>query len=179
MDVIAGEVGFLADFIPARGFGDVSFEMIENVRRQVSPDASYQAASIGIVRALPRPCILLEARLGLKKSEEGNRAQLRLAIPMSFEPKPSLRAVHTTTNQAAREMGIYLPKNWKVPERSVIARVFETGCSARAQENLNWWRTSSGGQLPNCPITVEARRVGDAVVALLVAPEDPTKASAA
>ncbi|OLB93245.1 MAG: hypothetical protein AUI02_07030 [Acidobacteria bacterium 13_2_20CM_2_57_12] len=172
MDLIAGEVGFLADFIPSHGFGDISFEMIESVRRQVSPDASYQAASIGIVRALPRPCILLEARLALKKSEERNKAQLRLAIPVHAEPTQSLRAVHTTTNQAARDIGIYLPKNWKVPAKSVIAAVFETGGSARARENLSWWRTSSGTQLPNCPVRVEARRVGDSVIALLVAEED-------
>jgi len=179
MDLIAGEVGFLADFIPSHGFGDISFEMIESVRRQVSPDASYQAASIGIVRALPRPCILLEARLALKKSEERNKAQLRLAIPVHAEPTPSLRAVHATTNQAARETGIYLPQNWKVPAESVVAAVFEFGGSARAQENLNWWRTSSGARLPNCPVTVEARRVGDSVIALLVAKEDSSKASAA
>ncbi len=178
MDVIAGEVGFLADFIPFHGFGDISFEMIESVRRQVSPDASYQAASIGIVRALPRPCILLEARLALKKSEERNKAQLRLAIPVHAEPTPSLRAVHVTTNQAAREIGIYLPKNWKVPGESVVASVFEFGGSAHARENLGWWCTSSGTRLPNCPVTVEARRVGDSVIALLVA-EDSTKASAA
>jgi len=179
MDLIAGEVGFLADFIPSHGFGEISFAMIESVRRQVSPDASYQAASIGIVRALPRPCILLEARLALKKSEERNKAQLRLAIPVHFEPTPSLRAVHATTNQAARDMGIYLPDNWKVPAESVIAAVFETGCSARGKENLSLWRTSSGSRLPNCPVSVEARQVGDSVIALLVAEDDSTKASAA
>jgi hypothetical protein len=179
MDLIAGEVGFLADFIPSHGFGDISFEMIESVRRQVSPDASYQAASIGIVRALPRPCILLEARLALKKSEERNKAQLRLAIPVHVEPTASLRAVHVTTNQAARDIGIYLPKNWKVPPESVVAAVFKFGGSARAQETLGWWRTSSGARLPNCQVKVEARRVGDSVIALLVADEDSNKASAA
>jgi hypothetical protein len=179
MDLIAGEVGFLADFIPCHSFGDISFEMIESIRRQVSPDASYQAASIGIVRALPRPCILLEARLGLKKSEERNTAQLRLAIPVNAEPMPSLRAVHATTNQAARDIGIFLPNNWKVPPESVIASVFEFGGSARAQENLGWWRTSSGARLPNRPVAVEARRVGESVIALLVVEDDSTKASAA
>jgi len=179
MDLIAGEVGFLADFILSHGFGDISFQMIESVRRQVSPDASYQAASIGIVRALPRPCILLEARLALKKSEERNKAQLTLAIPVHAEPTPSLRAVHATTNQAAREIGIYLPQNWKVPAESVVAAVFQFGGSARAQENLNWCRTSSVARLPNCPVTVEARRVVDSVIALLVADEDSNKASAA
>jgi hypothetical protein len=179
MDLIAGEVGFLADFIPLYGFSDISFEMIESVRRQVSPDASFQAASIGIVRALTRPCILLQARLALKKSEEPNKAQLTLAIPLHDGPTPTLRAVHATTNQAARDIGIYLPKNWKVPAESVIARVFESGGSAQAQENLSWWRTSSGTRLPDCPISVEARRVGDSVIALLVPENDSTRASAA
>jgi hypothetical protein len=179
MDLIAGEVGFLADFIPSHGFGEVSFEMIENIRRQVSPDASHQAAAIGIVKALPRPCILLEARFKLKKSEELDKAQLNLPIPGRAEPMPALRCVHTTTNQAARDVGLYLPNNWKVPERSVIASVFAAGGSARADENLSWWRTSSGAQLRSCPVRVEAKRVGDSVVALLVAPEDVTEAPAA
>jgi len=178
MDLIAGEVGFLSDFIPSNCFGDISFETIENIRRQVSPEASYQAASIGIVRALPRPCILLEARLALKKSQERNKSQLSLAIAVHAEPVPSLRAVHATTNQAARDIGIYLPTNWKVPAESVIATVFETGGSARSRENLGWWRTSSGARLPNCPVTVEAKRVGDSVIALLAVEDDPRSASA-
>jgi hypothetical protein len=179
MDMIAGEVGFLADFIPTHCFGDVSFAMIESIRQQVSPDASYQAACIGIVRALPRPCILLEAKLALKKSEERNRAQLRLAIPSHVEPIPSLRAVHVTSNQAARDVGVYLPNNWKVPRESVIASVFKAGGSARAEENLSWWRTSTGAQLPNRRVRVEAKRVGDSVIALLAVEENPGEASAA
>jgi hypothetical protein len=176
MDVIAGELGFLADFIPSQSVRDISFDMIETIRREVSPDASYQAASIGIVKAIPRPCILLQAKLALRKCEELNTVQLRLAIPGHCEPLPSLRAVHVTVNQAARDIGIYLPKNWRVPAESVISAAFKLGGSARAQENLNWWRTSSGSKLPYCQVNVEARRIGDSVIALMVG-EEPSGAA--
>lgn len=179
MDVIAGELGFLVDFIPLRSGHEISFDMIELVRQQVSPEASYQAASIGIVKAVPRPCILLEAKLALRRDQEPNKAQLRLAIPGHCDPAPSLRAVHVTVNQAARDFGVYLPKNWRVPAQSVIASVFHLGGSARASENLSWWRTSSGAKLPHCAVIVEARRIGESIIALLVAEESSGTAFAA
>lgn len=168
MDIIAGEVGFLADFVPSQDIGEFSFEAIEAIRQQISPGASYQSASIGIVKASPRPCILIEARLAVRKCEERNHEQLRLPISGHPKPTPVLRAVHVTVNEAAHQMGIYLPKNWRVPTQSVISSVFETGGSGRAEENLNWWRTTTGGRLPNNPVKVQARRVRDSAIALLI-----------
>ncbi len=179
MDVIAGEVGFLAEFIPNHLIHDISFETIETIRLQVSPDASHQAASIGIVRALHRPCILLEGKLALRKSEERNSDQLRLAIPGIPGPIAILRAVHVTVNQAARDMGIYLPKNWRIPPTSIIAAIFQNGGSARANENLNLWCTRSGSRLPHWPVRVEAKKVGNSVIALLVGEEDSSAMYAA
>ncbi len=172
MDIVAGAAGFLPDFIPAYEMEHPSFEAIEDIRRQVSPDASYQAAIIGIVKALPHPCILIEARLAVRKNEEKNNDQLTLAISGQVTPVPVLRAVHVTVNEAAHQLGIYLPKNWRVPVRSVISGVFESGGSGLADENLSWWRTSSGSRLPNIPIKVQARRVGDSAIALLIPERD-------
>lgn len=168
MDIIAGEVGFLVDFIPNAGKAQISFDTIETIRQQALPEASYQAASIGIVRALPRPCILIDARLALRKREEENPQQFVLPVGSRSGPIPVLRAVHVTVNQTARDLGIFLPKNWRVPARSVISHVFQEGGAASAEENLDWWRTSSGHRLPSRALWVEAKRVRDSVVALLV-----------
>jgi hypothetical protein len=169
MDIIAGEIGFFRDFLP----GDtsaVSFESIGRIREQYCPAASVQAAMIGIVKALPVPCILLEARMALRKQEAAMALQLGLGIG-EVTPLPTLRAVHVTVNATARELGIQLHKNWRVPRESVIARVFEQGGYSEAVEDLSWWVTSGGGSLDPCPVTVKAKKAWDSVEALLVPSE--------
>jgi len=140
MDLIAGEVGFLADFIPSHGFADISFEMIENLRRQVSPDASYQAASIGIVRALPRPCILLEARFALKKSEERNKAQLRLAIPVHSE-------THAVASRCSRNHEPSSAGPWHIPPKELegARRVCNRYCLRKSAVQPEPRKISVGG----------------------------------
>jgi len=167
MDVIASDVGFFRDFLPGDANGDVSFGMIERIREECCPDASRQAATIGIVKALPQPSILIEARMALRKSEAAQASQMALDIGAA-NPTPALRAVHVTVNAAAREAGLNLHRNWRVPEESVISRVFQTGGYAEAEEDLGWWATSSGSRLDGCPVTVKAKKTWDSVVALLI-----------
>jgi hypothetical protein len=166
MDIIAGELGFLPDFLSADMRDDISFGAIERIRQEYCPTASHQAAIIGIVKALPRPCILLNARLALRKSETSGLNQMLLGVGVS-EPVPALRAVHVTVNEAAREEDILLHKQWRVPKESVIARVFASGEHAEATEDLSWWTTSTGSRLRKCPVFVKARKNWDAVEALI------------
>jgi hypothetical protein len=84
------------------------------------------------------------------------------------EPVPVLRAVHVTVNEAAREEGIQLHKQWRVPKESVIASVFASGEYAEATEDLSWWTTSSGSRLDKCPVLVKARKGWEAVEALFI-----------
>jgi hypothetical protein len=84
------------------------------------------------------------------------------------EPVPVLRAVHVTVNETAREEGILLHKQWRVPNESVIARVFASGEYAEATEDLSWWTTSSGSRLNKCQVLVKARKGWDAVEALII-----------
>jgi hypothetical protein len=167
MDIIAGELGFLPDFLPSDMRDDVSFGAIERIRQEYCPTASRQAAMIGIVKALPKPCILLSAQLALRKSEASSLGQMILDVRL-HEPVPVLRAVHVTVNEAAREEGIQLHKQWRVPKESVIASVFASGEYAEATEDLSWWTTSSGSRLDKCPVLVKARKGWEAVEALFI-----------
>lgn len=166
MDVIAGSVGFLPDFLPPTARGEISFEGILEIKNEFCPNASMQAATIGIVKAFPSPCILVQAELGLKKEEKALESQARF----SFLSAPSrvLRAVHATVNQAARDNGIQFFKNWRVPEQSVISSVFAQGGVTEADEDLSWWSASGGRQLDPQPVRVKARRSGESVQALLI-----------
>lgn len=167
MDAIAGELGFFRAFLPDDLRGEISFAMIERIRQEYCPEASRQAAMIGIVKSLPRPCILVSAELALRKKDALEASQIVLDMGLK-EPIPALRAVHVTVNDAAREEGILLHRQWRVPRESVIARVFDCGGHGESTEDLSWWKTSGGSQLPNCPVLVKARKEWDSVVALLV-----------
>jgi len=166
MDVIAGEIGFLPDLLRTDGQEEISFEFIERIRAEFCPQASYQASLIGIVKALPRPCILLEAGLRLKKNEES--AVLQAGSQRCPCPAPALRAIHVTVNQAARDAGIQMHPCWRVPKNSAVNQAFEQGEYAEAAENLDWWVTSNGSQLASCSVLVKAKPSGDGVTALLI-----------
>jgi hypothetical protein len=84
------------------------------------------------------------------------------------DPTPALRAFYVTVNDAAKERGVNLHRNWRVPEQSVIARVFELGGHAESSEDLSWWTTSNGSHLAACPVRVKAKKNGNTVAALLI-----------
>jgi hypothetical protein len=167
MDLIAADVGFLPDFVGNSAGTDISFDGIRRIKEECCPDASIQAATIGIVKALPVPCILVEAKLAYRKREIESRRQLGVGIA-DVIAVPALRAVNVTVNDAARQAGVRLHKQWRVPTRSVIARVFTQGGHAKATEDLGWWETTSGSRLEPCPVIVEVRKGWDSVHALLV-----------
>jgi hypothetical protein len=102
MDIIASDVGFLSDFLSSEGAADISFDAIRRIKNEFCPDASVQAATIGIVKAWPSPCILVEAKLALRKCESSSQ----LGLGLDEVAVPALRAVHATVNTAARESGL-------------------------------------------------------------------------
>jgi hypothetical protein len=120
MEVIAGHFGFYGPILKPHISGSISFEAIEALRRELCPEASQQAALIGIVKAWPQPCLLLNARLATKK---GDAFQGKLFG--SDDSIASLRAVHVTINEAARQDGPAIYENMRVPETSVIYRAFQ------------------------------------------------------
>ena len=167
MDVIAGTFAFLPEMVRPHVRGQISFDLIEEIRAKLSPEASRQSALIGIVKAWPVPCLLVRAELGLRKREQ--RELRQGAFHFHENAEPTLRAVRVTANEAAREQGFSIFQNMRVPTRSIISRVFaaESGAT-EAAEDLQWWESSEGGKLPPAKVTVQARYGFDGVDALII-----------
>ena len=166
MDVIASAAGFLPDFFPASASGELSFEAIAEIKEEFCPESSLQAATIGIVKAFPAPCILLQAEMGLKKSEAARKSQFQFEFGSA--PSACLRATHVTVNAPAKEAGLQFFKNWRVPAESAISKTFTTGAYIESTEDLTWWQTSDGRRLEPQPIRVKVKKTGNAVQALLL-----------
>ena len=163
MEVIAGHFGFYGPLVKPHISGTISFDAIEALRQEVCPEASQQSALIGIVKAWPHPCLLVNARLATKKG-----AALQRQLFPSSGSAASLRAVHVTVNEAARQDGLAIFENMRVPETSIIYRVFQGIPYGEAVENLSTWETSKGFRLPDRPVEVKAKRSWESVDALII-----------
>ena len=153
----------IASTVPERG--PITFDRIEEVRLAHCPEASKQSAVLGIVKAWQHPCALLEARLALKKNEQSMAAQT--GFEFRSQPQAALRVSNVMVNEAAAGAGLRMHRNWRVPEQSVIYRVFHDKTEASDEEDLSWWETSSGTRLPEMRVIVQARRTPNTVQALL------------
>jgi hypothetical protein len=167
IDLIAGTFGFYAPFVQEHAAGELSFEVIEHLRRQLCPEASQQSSLIGLVKAWPDPCLLVHCEIGVRKRERGREVQG--SFHFRDVPTPTLRAVKVTANEKARESGISIFENMRIPEGSVIHRVFMNGIDYdEAEEDLCWWETSDGTVLRPCRVRVKAKQSWDSVDALIM-----------
>jgi hypothetical protein len=165
VDVIAGEFSFYPSMVEPHISGDISFDKIERVRVALCPEASTYSSILNLTKLWPTPCIWLEARLARKKSEEDNGQS---AFAFRKTNPPVLRAVHVGANAAAKEFGITMIPNFRVPPQSVIHQVFANQLACRdATEDLSMWTSSDGARLARCPVRVQAKFIGDSVHALL------------
>jgi hypothetical protein len=159
VDVIAGEFAYYAPMVLPYAKGALTFEAIDSARVALCPEGSYQSALIGLVRVWPTPCVLVEAKWAGKKT----------TIPGQYFSSFALRAVGALVNDAARSRGMQLHKNFRVPERSVIHKVFSEALpGGTAIEDLSWWESSDGTSLDEQRISVSAKRIGDTVYGLLI-----------
>jgi len=166
VDVIAGTLAFYPEMVRVHARGEISFERIEELRAKLCPSASRQSALMGITKAWPKPCILLEARLAHKAGEVNPNQQ---SFSFKVVPPPVLRAVHVTPNDAARKLGIRTIAHFRVPPKSVVYRVFHQGIQyEEAVEELSMWRSSDGTQWSSGSVLVRAKNFGDSVQALLI-----------
>lgn len=180
MDEIAAQVGFYGPFFEPvftaahRGKALLTFETVETVRQGGFPEASFQATLNACLKRMPTPVLYLEAALAHKKE-----VRRQMATPSLFgDPPPpgELRAVRVVTNDAAHGQAFVIPTNMRVPEGSVIRRLFlaDSAAGGESREDLSWWE-SKGKRLPARAVAVEARRVPDRVLAI-VQPVDPVLA---
>lgn len=181
MDLIAAEIGFYAPlFDPlvaaeVEGKGHLDFAGVESIRNCFCPEASFQATLIASARRSQSPALYIEAAIAYKKAEARALSEGQDYLLPSAKPRPKMRAVVSAPNGAARSMGLDVHRNMSVPENSLIARLFcasesETALvtlADQAIENLGTWTHSDGSTLADMETRVEARRIGDRVVALV------------
>ncbi len=126
MDVIAGDVGFLPELIRGRANRGISFAQIQRIHDELCPEASFQSSVIGFVQGWPEPCVLVEARMAHKK-DQARRLALQASFNFSKAPRRDFRAVRIGANELAKESGVRLFQNMRVPAESVISKVFHDG----------------------------------------------------
>jgi hypothetical protein len=156
VDRIAGACAFHPDLVRPLAGGPLTFHRIEAIRQQLCPDASIQSSNLGIVQAWSSPCLLLSCRYASRRDARGGTE--------------ALRATRILANEEARRIGMRVHPNMRVPDSSVIQRVFGTGSVLEAVEDLNWWSSSSGSRLPKLPLFVSASSRGEIVEALITSP---------
>ena len=120
---------------------------------------------MNLTKLWPTPTIWVEAKLARKKCEQDN-GQGSFRFQKMNAPK--LRAVHTVANTGAKKLGLMIIPNFRVPAQSVIHQVFSSGMdSLSGREDLSMWCSSDGKRLPEFPVQVEAKRIGESIHALV------------
>jgi hypothetical protein len=71
-------------------------------------------------------------------------------------------------NEAGERAGMTLFQNMRVPEASIITRVFNGEPHGEAHVDLAAWESTSKGHLPTLPIRVIARRATAGIVEAII-----------
>lgn len=179
MDNIAGDLGFYSPlFLPevrARTAKDkrLTFSVVDELRREICPTASFQATIRAAVERVNFPCLFIIAGYGLKKQEE---RMLKSKQNLLFSEEGEIfvekfRAKQVQSNNYARQQRMLIFSNMEVPKDSVIFKALESFNSDQIIsdfENLDFWE-SSKGCLADFDVYIEAKKMRDNVWALISA----------
>lgn len=177
MDHIAGEIGFfsplfrptLEQFVSPRSF--LTFGVVDDVRQEFCPAASFHSTLIACVRHARSPIIHLEVGMGLKTAEQKSLVTGQGHLFSATAPEPKLRALVVARNDSARERGFRIDRNMAVPPSSVIATLFQQDHhltkDVEAVEKLEAWRHSNGIPVGFGSVRVEARLVNRRALAII------------
>lgn len=161
MDIIAGKFGFYTGVTYGFIEREISFREVERLRKRLCPEASQQSALINFVKYWPTPCIYMTAELAWTKSQLDS--MVRRWDDSGEPPEQALRVIRAMPNIQARERRFKIYDGMRVPQGSVISKVFNEGLAfAAGYEDISWW---SG--LPARPVRVEARLTSNGVEALI------------
>ncbi|EMI55227.1 hypothetical protein [Rhodopirellula sallentina] len=172
IDQIAGHVGFYDSiFSPLFNThvsqGDrLTFDIVEAIRKQFCPYASFQSTLYACHRRLATPLLYIEASMEYSVSERRGLNQMRMFD--DDKPEKKLRIQRAVPNDAASEINLTVRWNMRVPESSIIYTAFhEEITDATGEENLNTWTFSKGGSLIDCDVVIQTRRVDQLVMATI------------
>jgi hypothetical protein len=176
MDAIAGEIGFYAPlFEPLlcreiKRASGLTFAVVEEIRRQFCPNASFHSTLIACAKLHRQPSICLEAGICLKNAEQARLDSAQIELFSQRRPNGRLRILKAVPNAPARARKLGIHYHITVPEESAVFRAFHSlaGTDVCARENLGLWRHADGDSVGSADVTIEARRVGDTVIGLLV-----------
>jgi hypothetical protein len=176
MDVIAGEIGFYPPlFTPllrkeSKKTGGLNFDAVERVRRQFYPNASFHSTLIACAKQCDQPVICLEVGMCLRNEEQAQISSKQRELFELKLPTEKLRVLNAVPNKAGRARKLRIDFHMEVPKESVVYRAFYSpaGSTVHATEKLDCWTHSDGTTLPATGVDIEARRVGDVVIALVI-----------
>jgi len=161
IDLIAAEIAFYGPaFQPlverAAEKGELDLNVVELLRAQYAPSASFLSVMKAAVRYWPRPAAALVAEhRGRKNSPNSDKA---------------LRVTPHGANERARALGLVFFPNMRVSMHSPITLAFEHGLDQDELENLGAWGTSDGKKLATVDVYTSARRIGSRVYAVMSIP---------
>lgn len=164
MDKIGGELAFYPPlFRPElhqlqRRYGRPCFQLVEDLKNEVCPEASQIATAIAAIEQNEIPALLVTGRYSSKISDQDNPSA-------SWALRASVRR-----NRAAGQAGLLIPWNYRIPPSSIIHRMFHESFGllhAHADERLGAWTSSDGSRLQDLPVHIEVRKYLDHVLAII------------
>jgi len=175
VDVVAGDLGFFDPIFRPHlerelQAAALTFETVDKVRNQFCPEASFESTLNACVDRCELPVVLLKAAMILKSAEQSAVDSPQRELFRLPAPRRRLRVVSSLSNDAARKIGLHIPKHFRIPKSSIITSVFAADigtATSAAVENLSSWTTSKGTHLPFVKVDISARKVGDQVLAIL------------
>jgi hypothetical protein len=178
MDQIAGALAFYEPlFLPSLMASGVDLarprlQMLVDFCGESCGHASLLAAMTAAMRHLQIPALLVEAKPALKSSERVSVRPNGIRVATESGASAVLRAVTSVHNPAALRTRMFIHRNMRVPDRSVVAKVFAGRSDLehhQVSECLSLWE-SGGEHLPTQAVLVEAMMAGrDRVLALFSA----------
>ena len=169
VDLIAGHMGFFPQFLLPEIRTDVTFAEVDRIRGKLCPEASFLSSAIAYAKNHGQPCLLIDAKLALKNEEKVSL--LQGSFGFYDPPVPKLRVQSVVPSNNAGQYGLYIPKNYRVPEASIIHRVHNGHQDrAAAVECLSLWESSDGKCLGPRAIQIEVRNAFNSVLALISLP---------
>lgn len=159
VDTIASEIAFFEPIalpqLQAQTTAGLTYAAVDAFWKTSAPFASRTAAFIAAVRMWPAPAALIVAEPRLAKhGRDGGIPKLRVSMCIA---------------NARRGSRIFVPENFRVPEKSVLASAFADRFqrTVEGNEDLSNWVSSSGTVLPRVSLAVGARREGQRVFAIV------------
>lgn len=150
IDAVAGQLAFHKSFfdplVLAVGNRPLDFDLITELRDTFSPTASLLSVANAVAARWPRPALTFTASFrGKRSSPDENQA---------------LRIQRQCTNSHARNIGLMLYDNMRVPTSSFVYRAFATGTKTMGYDRCVEWSTSDGSHLLDVRAIVSALPLG-------------------